>query len=849
MRNKHFLYFLKSFLNLNAVGFLSTTILFCILRMAMPFANYVFFPLLCFFLFFTIFHLTQTRRLVFLKKFILYNYQILIISFFVLFGFGISTTYSLFSVKEALYVIVILFLSFSLFLFVNNEDRFYEFTRIFCVQFIYFSSFIGVLGLTKFWFQLKGYELSFLGLYGTSLTKDYNFYVLLSFIGIISILFGLTFFTDKISFFKDYIFSLLILIFSLNIMLSYSRRGLVLLLVIVGLSVILLFYWYHKKKRIFKIVTFYLSSFLFFSLTLGLFTFLPNSIKRNTLNKLGITAKSYKYFASTLLHRYSTIFSNNEYSYFQKIVWDEKPDPFNPDPGWNLRKSTLIFPLSGENVEIVPENSIGYKMDSTCNATTWDNNAYSFTTVTDIFNDDKIPSKNEFLYASVYCFVSKDFDGSWARISTEGKVLGKTINEYNLNNKGTWQKLGICFKSNGSIAPVHLYWAKNNVNDFSKLRGHVIFAYPEYRIINLDPKNPDSGWGSGISTIEFPLKGEKAEIVPQNSAGYKMDRSTNAATWDNNAYSLTDISSLFQGDTLAQNNKFLNASVYCFVSTNFDGSWAKISTEGEVSGNVSAEYDLSKKATWQKLRIDFKAKSGVPPVYLYWSKYGTTDFRNLQGYIIFAYPEYYEDSLKSYFESSSISNEMIGSPIFKSSILDFEMLTFSVSRIAFLFLQDSVRQINEEQYLTYLESDNFSGTRTSRWYYSWLLFKEYPVHKKVFGGGFDYHEKFGTEFGEGKYDYPHNPFLSAFLFSGIIGGLAYIWFMFLVFYYYIKYYRYHLYFFVCFLVTFYFSFFSANTHFSVPIYAILSIIPFLTKYIVENEKNNGVNNKVESLNT
>jgi len=834
--DKNSMYLLKRFLDLKPLRFLSTTILLCILRMAIPFANYIFLPLLSFFIFFTIYHFFKNNRSVFIKNFIRYNYQMLIISFFVFFGFVISPTYSFFSIKEVLYAIVILFFSFSLFLFVNNRDQFYEFTRIFCVQFIFFSSIISVLGLAKFYFQLKGYEFPFISIYGTSLTSDYNFYILFSFIGIISILFRLTYFNDKIHFSNNLIFPFLLLILSLNILFSYSRRGLVLLLLIMLLNVILLFYWYHKKEKLFKVVIVYLSSFLVFSFMLVLFFKMPTQIKRNTLNKLGIKDKSYQYFFSTLLHRYSTIFTNHDYSYFQKVVWNEKPDPKNPDTGWNSRKSTLIFPLPGETKKIVPENTIGYKMDSTCDASIWNNNAYSFTNISIFFNSDTITTNNKFYYASVYCYVSKDFDGTWARISAQGEVSGKVIQEYDLSKKGVWQKLSVCFKNNGNISPVYLYWAKYNVSDFSNLKGHVIFAYPEYLIIKLDPKNPDSGWGSKISIPEFPLTGEKVDIVPQNSVGYKMDSTSNAATWNNNAYSYTDISILFQDDTLPANIEPFYASVYCYVSKDFDGTWAQISAEGGASGKNIQEYDFSKKGTWQKLQIDFKSKSGIPPVYLYWSKYGVTDFRNLKGYIIFAYPEYYKDSLKRKIEISSISKEMNGFSIFKSSLLDPEILSLILSRIGFSFLQDSVGQIKIEKYLTYLESNKFTGTRTSRWYYSWILFKEYPIQKKFFGGGFDYHEIFRKEFGEGEYDYPHNPFLSAFLYSGILGGIAYIWFMFLVFYYYIKYYRYHLYFFICFLIVFYFSFFSANTHFSVPIFAILSIIPFLTRYIVEKEK-------------
>jgi len=47
-------------------------------------------------------------------------------------------------------------------------------------------------------------------------------------------------------------------------------------------------------------------------------------------------------------------------------------------------------------------------------------------------------------------------------------------------------------------------------------------------------------------------------------------------------------------------------------------------------------------------------------------------------------------------------------------------------------------------------------------------------HEILIGNAFDHIEKFGEKFGEAKYDYTHNPFISAFLYSGIIGGLTYI---------------------------------------------------------------------------
>jgi len=150
-------------------------------------------------------------------------------------------------------------------------------------------------------------------------------------------------------------------------------------------------------------------------------------------------------------------------------------------------------------------------------------------------------------------------------------------------------------------------------------------------------------------------------------------------------------------------------------------------------------------------------------------------------------------------------------------------------------LTDTTSHLEKSDFRDY-KSNIYSG-RINRWQYSRVVFKDsMSIPQKIFGGGFNYLEMFGEEFGEKKYDYPHNTFISAFLYSGIVGGFFYIWFMFLVFYYYIKYYKYHVYFFICFLVVFYFSFFSGNTIFSIPIFAIISIIPFHTRYLIEKDK-------------
>jgi hypothetical protein len=171
-------------------------------------------------------------------------------------------------------------------------------------------------------------------------------------------------------------------------------------------------------------------------------------------------------------------------------------------------------------------------------------------------------------------------------------------------------------------------------------------------------------------------------------------------------------------------------------------------------------------------------------------------------------------------------------PLISASILDLTSFNHKFPSNTRSSDIDSTKKIRTEEYLSALQNDNFTGSRATRLYYSWIIFNDYALFNKIFGGGFDYLEKYGTKFEVTRYDYPHNPIISAFLYSGIIGGLFYIWFLIMVFYYYIKYRKFHMFFLICFLVTFFFSIVSADTHFSIPIFTIFCMIPFLTRYFI-----------------
>jgi hypothetical protein len=644
---------LKRLININPLFLLSLTIVLYILRMVGPYVNYVFIPVLFLYFLFTSIKIIKQFKFANLFEIAKSNFYLIIISAFFLWGFLMSSHFIFFAFKELLNVFIILFLSFSLFYFVKSKESFSFLTRMLLSQFIFFSLISSIFGLVKFHFQLHGIEFAFLDfsipIDGTTLTSDYNFYTLFGFIGLISLLFGLRFYNNYKLFSQRIPCAIILLIISLNIFFSCSRRGFILLLFLILGVILFLIINALKRDNLYFILTTFLLSFMLISLLLTVFVYyLPIQAKRSVLKTTGISIRKYKYFTSSLIYRYSTVFVKTDYNHVFNTIWEEESDPLDPDTGWGSQVSTMVFPLSGDNVDIVPKNSIGYMMDKTCDGSTWNNNSYSYTDISRLFQGDSILKYNEYYWSSVYCYVSEDFDGTWAHISTEGGSGGRMIHEYDFNNKGVWQKLTLSFKSKKNTPPVYMYWSKYGVSDFSSLQGFIIFAHPEYKIMELDPKNPNS-WGSRNNTLVFPLTGENVEIVPNGAIGYKMDSTSNASTWDNNAYSYTNISRLFKYDSITDVNESYISSVYCFVSEEFNGTWVNLSAEGDASGKIVQEYDLNKKGVWQKLQINFRNTVSLktPPVYLSWSKFGVADFSSMHGYVIYAFPEYSGNALKN----------------------------------------------------------------------------------------------------------------------------------------------------------------------------------------------------------
>ena len=124
----------------------------------------------------------------------------------------------------------------------------------------------------------------------------------------------------------------------------------------------------------------------------------------------------------------------------------------------------------------------------------------------------------------------------------------------------------------------------------------------------------------------------------------------------------------------------------------------------------------------------------------------------------------------------------------------------------------------------------FTAPRTDRWRYALELWQtRYNAKQKIFGQGFKYLEWYGEKFynNPNRHDFPHNPIISSFLYSGIIGGVVYIIFLIMSLWLYWKRRKELGLFFIMYLCCMFFSMFSGSSHFSFPLFAFLSFLPFV----------------------
>jgi len=134
------------------------------------------------------------------------------------------------------------------------------------------------------------------------------------------------------------------------------------------------------------------------------------------------------------------------------------------------------------------------------------------------------------------------------------------------------------------------------------------------------------------------------------------------------------------------------------------------------------------------------------------------------------------------------------------------------------------------------------GFRLGRYRYALDLFSSYTLGEKLFGGGFAYHKLFEVYFSESEtiqptgIDYPHQPFLSVLLFSGIFGLVVFSLSLFSICFY-----RHHLtskWFWSAFSVYF-FCFFSMDIPFTYYLFSFFWTLPIVLGQINHSEISSG----------
>ncbi len=681
--------------------FINLTSLLFLFRTALPEMKYLF--LVLYFGAIIYFVINYWRNLIdvlirFAKSYTL----VLILILILIIAFLFSDKLYLIVFKDIINIVVILSLFFILNLLkcTKRELDFYVLNLL--ILFILFGIVVSLVGFTDL-FALIKYEDSF--------KIDYNFAILPVCFGIIALLYLIPK-TTKLT--KRSLLYVLLAIFITYLFLSGSRRGTILILGVTGLLLIiqiltLLFGKSFMKKDFLRFKPEYLfitSMLIIIPAFIYLFLFHTSYEFKNSFFKLMGTnnISLVKYKITNRYFRFATVFGK-EYNYPQLFnrIWDPIFKSDDPDRGWGTRIHTTVFPLTGDSVNIVPAGSKGYCMDNTCEANTWDGNAYSFTEVW----SGKV-SPGDSIAASVYCYVSNDFNGDWVRLSTEGATSNNIIDYYQLDKKGTWQKLKInpdCGKGN---ALIFLFFCKNDCEDFTSLKGEVIFAYPQIQYLQRQNRAGDS---SG-SVIEKEINSQYSEA---------------------------------------------EATIYKYLTYS------------------ASSFNIINYAKLFKLNVDYQEKDLL---------------RRITSRFISEDTTYHGP--KSQLSIDSVSNA-------------------------------------------------FLNTRLLRWKFALqIFFKEFNLTRKVFGGGFNFMNWYGNYF-EGdttKSDYPHNPFLSILLYSGIIGLVLYLILFYRIVKYYFQYIKEYSVLSICFCITFFITFFSSATPFDPPVMGFFVILPFFLLSISQKNSNN-----------
>jgi hypothetical protein len=330
------------------------------------------------------------------------------------------------------------------------------------------------------------------------------------------------------------------------------------------------------------------------------------------------------------------------------LIWNQcYISSFNSEHDWKSRLHKTIYPLTGVNVEIVPSFEEGYLLDSTCDGKL-ENGSVHFETY---FQTLKV-KKGDSLNATVYCYVSKDFDGDSVRLLVKGAVYGNRVSDYKLFDSYN-EKLSVAGNLiiNGDFKLGTTNWSPN-----ADSTTHTIIETPFGNGIRVSRTNGNGeDWsmqyvGRPIIyhpghryQIRFIFKVEKGNGMPFN-IGWWVDEGRGFT-----AYNLPlGIRKIRNGWNEATYSHIFNQTHYnlvTFLNSLQDYSVVDITNvemkDLDRNDSIPLFVDqLNKKGTWQKLTINVPCNNGGASVCFSIIKKNVVDFRSLKGYVIFALPKW-----------------------------------------------------------------------------------------------------------------------------------------------------------------------------------------------------------------
>lgn len=844
--------------------FINLTFLLFIFRTAIPLFKY---PFLLLFSGNVIYYLVFHRRTIVneLGRFARSFSLILIIIGVHILAFLLSDKIYLIVFKEVSNSLVLLSLFFMLSLSVSSTLTLERYLDDLLDLIILFGFVISVLGILDI--------LDIFSINGKS-DIDYNFALLPVYFSIIAVIYKKVK-TDSLT--RNAVYNFISIFYLVQIMFSGSRRGLIIgVILIVVLFCIQLYYLLNRRKlansavkKISKASFFISFSFILIPVVFYLFLFKTSyTFKENTLGFIGTRNNSVaKNKLSFSIFRYVSVLENRyNYTDFYDNMWPSLFDPKYPNT-WDKGVCKSIISLTGENVNIVPEGSIGLKIDSTCISIEKDS-IYS----NEFVHNIKVKN-GDIVEASVYCYVSKNFNGKQPLISIKTKGFDdESSNEYKYYQPEETKSKVNNLLENGDFKDGTLNWMAHAVST-----KHQIIDTPFGKGVRISRTVGEGDWSlqyigrpviyyAGHEySFHFYYKVIKGNPVPFNIGWWLNDGGQGIQATVGLPLEIKNLSNGWREVKCSYRFKETHSSVYTFLNSLSSGSIVDLADIKlfDLDHNESCPpFAGSDKGWWQKLKIISKGKNGNICISLRILKEIAKETGPLQGFVIFAHPEFRiiksdEMPISDISFNSSRNTRSVDIKDYYSKTYNAGFLNFHLRKPEFVY-QDTLEKDIVRRFFSGLISqdtcyhgynsaisvdtisNSFTDMRLRRWQFAIQIYlKEYGIFRKIFGGGFNHLNWFGYYFDKDKTasDYPHNPIFSVLLYSGILGLSLYLLLLFRTIRYYSLYFKKFYILFLFLLITFFFSFFSSGNPLDPPVMGFLIIMATFIHNVYSKQQN------------